>query len=86
MARLERSPRSRAVRARRTGWEGRGDRTRAAARNPQSRASRPGAGGGTAASVPGVAAYSPPIRLELVTPDIGRPVYRAVTTVDALAP
>jgi len=26
-----------------------------------------------------------PIRLELVTPDIGRPFYRAVTTLDALA-
>jgi hypothetical protein len=26
-----------------------------------------------------------PIRLEPVTPDIGRPFYRAVTTVDALA-
>ena len=26
-----------------------------------------------------------PIRLELITPDIGRPFYRAVTTVDALA-
>ncbi len=26
-----------------------------------------------------------PIRMELVTPDIGRPFYRAVTTLDALA-
>ena len=26
-----------------------------------------------------------PIRLELQTPDIGRPFYRAVTTLDALA-
>jgi hypothetical protein len=26
-----------------------------------------------------------PIRLELVTPDIGRPFYRAVTTLDTLA-
>ncbi len=26
-----------------------------------------------------------PIRLELVTPDIGRPFYRAITTLDALA-
>jgi hypothetical protein len=26
-----------------------------------------------------------PIRLELVTPDIGRPFYRALTSIDALA-
>ena len=26
-----------------------------------------------------------PIRLELVTPELGRPFYRAVTTLDALA-
>ena len=26
-----------------------------------------------------------PIRLELVTPDIGRPFYRAITTLEALA-
>jgi hypothetical protein len=26
-----------------------------------------------------------PIRLDLVTPDIGKPFYRAVTTIDALA-
>jgi len=33
----------------------------------------------------GLRALLGPIRLELVTPDIGRPFYRAVTTLDALA-
>jgi hypothetical protein len=39
----------------------------------------------TARSAQGLRDLLGPIRMELVTPDIGRPFYRAVTTLDVLA-